>query len=166
MNVLLVAPLTMELSTSDEAQEWIRTDGLHVVPLIGNVTRPELVADIKRHVGFGNEFEWIFVFLGHSSPYGLILSDGLLSPYLLAPLIRGRFGSVFLNSCDNLRVAQILQNETAATIIATVRELVDEEALQTGTLFAQALAATDDIREAFNASKQAENADYVMLAGF
>ena len=166
MNVLLVAPKTEELSTEDEAQEWIRTDGLHVVPLIGNVTRPELVADVKTYVSIGNPDDWIFVFLGHSSENGLILSDGLLRPQLLAPLIRGRFGYVFLNSCSNLRPAQILQNETSATIIATVRELVDEEALQTGSLFAQALAITGDVREAFNASKQAENADYVMLAGF
>ena len=95
-----------------------------------------------------------------------MLSDGLLRPQLLAPLIRGRFGFVFLNSCETLYPAQVLQNETSATIIATVRKLDDTEAVHTGSLFAQALAVTGDVREAYSASKQADNADYVMLAGF
>lgn len=80
-------------------------------------------------------------------------------------MIRNRFDLVVLNTCDSQATAQMLQNETEATVIATVLEAPDRLSFSTGVLFARELARTGDIPSAYYAAKPGNNRTYVYLAG-
>lgn len=156
MRTLLIAPRTDLLNVDAEVQAVLRS-GLDVVPRLGNVRHVDVLTDITS-----GEYD-AFWFSGHTTKDGLQLTDGPLSASELTPLIRGRFALVVLNSCDSQQTAQMLQNETEAAVIATVVEVPDRLAFQTGALFARELAKTGDIPTAYQAAKPGNNRTYVLL---
>lgn len=156
MRTLLIAPRTDLLNVDAEVQAVLRS-GLDVVPRLGNVRHVDVLTDITS-----GEYD-AFWFSGHTTKDGLQLTDGPLSASELTPLIRGRFALVVLNSCDSQQTAQMLQNETEAAVIATVVEVPDRLAFQTGALFARELAKTGDILTAYQAAKPGNNRTYVLL---
>lgn len=163
MKVLLVVPKAPDLNIDDELQDWL-SSGLQITPLLGHVGQREVVRAIR------DGDEELLAFLGHSNMQGILLSDGLLGREQLAPLVRGyddhpRFDYVFLNSCESDGIAYMLQKETDATVIATILEVPDITAYQTGALFAQVLGRTGNVRSAFEASRPGGDAVYVMFAG-
>lgn len=157
MRVLLIAPRT-DLLFADAEVQAIQRSGLSVTLRIGDVRHADVLADIDTDA---YDVLW---FCGHMTKDGLVLSDGALSADALAPIVRGRFGLVVLNSCDSRDTAQQLQNETEAAVIATVIDAPDELAFQTGVLFARELARSGDIPTAYDASKPGNNRTYVYLA--
>lgn len=156
MRTLLIAPRTDLLNVDAEVQAVLRS-GLDVVPRLGNVRHVDVLTDITS-----GEYD-AFWFSGHTTKDGLQLTDGPLSASELTPLIRGRFALVVLNSCDSQQTAQMLQNETEAAVIATIVEVPDRLAFQTGALFARELAKTGDIPTAYQAAKPGNNRTYVLL---
>ena len=158
MRVLLIAPRT-DLFFADAEVQAILRSGLSVTPRLGEVRDADVLADIDTDA---YDVLW---FCGHMTAEGLLLSDGPLSSEALTPIVRGRFGLVVLNSCDSRDTAELLQNETEAAVIATVVDVPDRLAFQTGVLFARELARSGDIPTAYDASKPGNNRIYVYLAG-
>lgn len=158
MRVLLIAPRTDLLYSDAEVQSILRS-GLSVTPRLGNVGHDDVLADIDA------ENYDVFWFCGHATEAGLLLTDGPLTAEEFIPMIRGRFALVVLNSCNNQYVAQAIQNETEATVIATVLDAPDHLAFSTGALFARELARTGNIFNAYHAARPGNNRVYVCLAG-
>jgi hypothetical protein len=140
-----------------EVQAVLRS-GLTVTPRIGQVTHADVLSDITD-----GDYDGLW-FAGHMASEGMRLSDGVLTKSELVPLVRDRFEFVFLNSCDSRETARLLSRETDAEIIATVVEVPDRLAFQTGALFARSLAETGDIATAYNAAIPGDNRTYVHLA--
>ncbi len=158
MKVLLVAPRTNLLLVDAEVQRVLRS-GLDVTPLLGTVNHETLLDEIDE-----SDYDTLWL-ATHGGPAGILLSDDILSPSLLAPLVREKFSLIVLNTCESIMVAQMLQNETDAEIIATVQTVPDREAFQTGALFARALAQTQDTAAAYNIARPGANRTYIRLAG-
>lgn len=157
MRVLLIAPQVANLLYLSAEIQAIWQSGLHIEPFTDEVRH----ADVLRAVTTG-EYD-VFWFSGHTTKDGLMLTDGALSASELTPLIRGRFELVVLNSCDSQATAQMLQNETEAAVVATVVDVPDRLAFQTGALFARELARSGDIPTAYHAAKPGQNRTYVLL---
>lgn len=158
MKVLLVAPRTDLLLVDAEVQRVLRS-GLDVTPLLGRVTHTTLFDELAASQC---NVAW---FCTHGSAEGILLSDGLLPTSLLVPLLRNRVDLVILNTCESIAVAQALQNEIHAEIIATIIEVPDQEAFQTGALLATALAETGDVAAAYEQARPGGNRTYIRLAG-
>lgn len=158
MKVLLVAPRTNLEYADSEVQEILRS-GLNVTPLLGTVNYRGLVRELSA------PFYDVLWLCTHGGEEGILLSDGIVAPSLLAPLIRGRFRLVVLNSCVSIDTAQMLQNETESDVVATVVDVPDREAFQTGALFARQLAEHGDVGRAYRLAKPGGNRTYVWLAG-
>lgn len=156
-SVFLVAPDTDLALAKEEVQSILRS-GLAVTPLIGEVTHTELVRETIALPP--TDVTW---YCTHGNEEGILLSDGIMSTSLLVPLIRDRFRIVVLNTCSSIQVAQALQNETGAIIIATIADVPDREAFQTGSLLASSLAIYGDINRAYQAAKPGSNRTYVLL---
>ncbi len=156
MKTLLIAPHT-DLPNVDAEVQAILRSGLDVTPRLGDVRHSDVLADVTS-----GEYD-AFWHAGHATKDGLLLTDGILSASELTPLIRNRFELVVLNSCDSQATAQMLQNETEAAVVATVVEVPDRLAFQTGALFARELAKTGDIPTAYHAAKPGNNRTYVLL---
>lgn len=156
MRILLLAPRTNLFYADAEVQAVLRS-GLEVTPRIGDVRHVDVLTDVTT-----GEYDG-FWYAGHTTKEGLVLSDGVLPAEELTPMIRGRFELVVLNSCESKDTAQMLQNETEAAVIATIVEVPDRLAFQTGALFARELAKTGDIATAYQAAKPGNNRTYVLL---
>ena len=157
MRVLLVAPRTDLLLVDEEVQD-ILSSGLEVTPMLGTVTQAELTRALRTDP---YDVLWLAT---HGSNAGVVLSDGPLSASALAALVRDRITTVVLNSCESLMVAQQIQNETAAEVVATVTPVPDADAYRTGSLFADWLGRTGDVAVAFQRSRPGGNRIYVHLA--
>lgn len=157
MNVLLIAPRTNLLYAEEEVQSIMRS-GLEVTPLIGNVTH----IDVLREVEKSYDVLWLCT---HGTEDGIELSDGILNVSLLVALVRGKFNLIVLNTCVSWKVAQMIQNETSAEVIATVIEVPDKEAFQTGTIFARELAKVSNPEMAYYKARPGNNRTYIRLAG-
>lgn len=157
MKVLLVAPRTGLLYADDEVQRVLRS-GLDVTPVLGTVTQTVMLDEVTVE---GYDVLWLCT---HGTSDGVLLSDGLLSSATLAQMVRSRFSLVVLNTCDSIQTAQLIQNETNAEIVATIIEVPDREAFQTGVLFARALSQTQDIAAAYNIARPVANRSYIRLA--
>lgn len=158
MKVLLVAPTQPDLPNAlDEVQDIVNS-GLTVHPLLGQVRH----VDVLREITLGKyDVLWLAT---HGNDEGVLLSDGLLPSSLLTSLARGRVRLVILNTCSSIHAAQMIQNETRATVICTVADVPDREAYQTGALLARALADTGRIDVAYERSKPGGNRTYLLLA--
>jgi hypothetical protein len=158
MKVLLVAPTQPDLpNVLDEVQDIVNS-GLSVHPLLGQVRH----VDVLREITLGKyDVLWLAT---HGNTEGVLLSDGLLPASLLTSLTRGRVRVVILNTCSSVQAAQMIQNETRATVICTVADVPDREAYQTGALLARALADTGRIDIAYERSRPGGNRTYLLLA--
>ena len=157
MKVLLVAPASNLLLAYEEVQDIARS-GLVVTPLLGNVTRTELLREIKSG---SYDVLWLAT---HGSADGIQLSDGMLPAGDLVPLVRERFKLVVLNTCSSLATAQLIQEEGNAGVICTIADVPDQVAFAMGSLLAGHLAAGKSVSEAFRLSKRGGNRLYLYLA--
>jgi hypothetical protein len=156
LRVLLVAPRTNLLLADEEVQDITRS-GLIVTPLLGNVTRSELLRDIK-----GGAYDVLW-FATHGSAEGIQLSDGMLAAHDLVPLIRERFRLVILNTCSSLLTAQQIQEDANVGVICTITDVPDPQAYQMGSLLASHLAAGKSVHDAYKLSKRGGNRIYLYL---
>ena len=138
MKVLLCAPHTNLLMVDAEVQD-VLTSGLDVVQLIGDVSSVDLTRSLRGH---HYDVLWLAT---HGDKTGVLLTDGILSASTITQLVRGKIDLVFINTCSSYAVAQMIQNETGATVVCTVQEVPDGEAYRTASLFATALAETEPL---------------------
>ncbi|PYJ11244.1 MAG: hypothetical protein DMF06_03270 [Verrucomicrobia bacterium] len=159
MRVFIVAPKSNLGHVPDEVQD-ILNSGLQIVgSMLGNVTYTEFLREIRRTKA---DVLWLAM---HGGAEGWKFNSGLVDGPALAALIRGRFSYVYLNTCQSLIQAQVLQNEGQVDVVCTVRDLDDLSAYSTGSLMAAALAESDDFRQAYERSKPGNNTNYIYLAG-
>lgn len=158
MKILLLATATNLPWVQAEVQRILRS-GLSVVPLLGAISYPALADELASSDA---DAFWV---CGHMADDGLDLGGERLSAARLAPLLRGRVNLVVLNTCSSLAMAQMLQRETDAEIIATIRDVEDEAAFGWGARFAQALARTGDTAAADELARPANDSSYIRLAG-
>lgn len=156
MKILLVAPRTTLLYADAEIESILRS-GNPVTPMIGNVTVSRFLFEV-----LASKYDVLWL-CTHGTKDGILFSDGLLTASELTPLVRNRFSLVVLNTCDSIDVAQMIQNETESSVIATIREVPDREAFQTGALFARALSI-QTVTAAYTDARPGNNRTYVHLA--
>jgi hypothetical protein len=159
VRIFLVAPKSSLGHVPDEVQDIIES-GLGIdASLLGDVTYTEFVRRIRIAK---SDCLWLAM---HGSADGWQFVGGQVTGSMLAALIRGRFSYVYLNTCQSLMPAQILQNEGHVDVVCTVKNVDDLAAYSTGSLMAAALAQSDNFREAYERSKPANNTDYLYLGG-
>ncbi len=160
MKVLLVAPRSNLNLAQAETQDVLRS-GLDVTPIFSPVSQVTLTREIR-----GGQWDGLWL-AGHMDDKGNfpLDNDELVSASALTSLVRSRFEWVYLNTCQSIKTAQMLQNETHAAVICTIADLPDADAYRTGSLFAAALAHLDDARAAYDESRPGANGVYVMLGG-
>ena len=163
--MLLVAPNTgLDLGPAevqDVANSW-RGGGHELVQLQGRVTAPELVRAV-RQIEPGDAGGRGFWFVTHRNAQGVQLSDGIFDAGLLTAVCRHRFDLVVLNTCSSQAVAQMLQSETGAAVVATVLDLPDPLAYVTGSEFAAELARSGDPGSAYAKAHPGGNRIYIYL---
>lgn len=156
----MLAPRVEDLPWAEaEVQAIERMSGLDVTLRLGNVTHDDVLHDLLggRYRGF-----W---FAGHASVRGFLLTGGVLSTEEIIPMLRGRFDWVFLNTCESEEAARRIRRETGVAVVATIREIPDRLAYQTGVLFARWLADTGDVALAYDLSRPGGERMYIYEAG-
>lgn len=159
MKIFLVAPKGSLGHVPDEVQDILNSGLLIAGSLLGDVTYTEFTREIRRTKA---DVLWLAM---HGGPQGWPFAGGVVDGPALAALIRGRFSYVYLNTCQSLVAAQVLQNEGHVDVVCTVRDVEDLSAYSTGSLMAAALAESGDFRQAYERSKPGNNTNYVYLAG-
>lgn len=106
----------------------------------------------------------ILYVISHGEEKGFYLNDGLVVASELTSLVRssGAFLTI-LNTCSSSKVAEIVALELGTAVIATVEEVPDRQALLTGILFCQHLAAGYDYVTAYELAKPGQNRVYVLI---
>lgn len=159
MRILLAAPRVPDLPWAEtEVMAVERMPGLEVTLRLGNVTPADLLHDVIT-----GEYDG-FWFAGHATALGLLLSNGPLPNAEIVPLLRGRFEWAFLNTCESDTTARLIRRETGMAVVATITEVPDQLAYQTGVLFAEVLGRTGDLAAAYEQSRPM-NRVYVYEAG-
>ncbi|MCX7851794.1 MAG: CHAT domain-containing protein [Caldilineales bacterium] len=155
--ILFIAP-DSELGAAQEI-EPLYDYGYQVQAVQGRVTRQRLFDIVRR-----NEYD-IIHFVAHGSHENVQLSGDLLDASGLVQLVRAAKAQlVFLNSCASAMLGQILiDEEAAAAVIVTLDVIADNVARETAQVFYRELARTNDIRQAFVASKPPVRGGYVLL---
>jgi len=163
MKILLIAPRNKtlpEIENAAEVQEVVNTPGLDVTLLQGNVTEEKLS---KALVSANHDMLWI---AGHGDDQGVMLSDGILPSRALALYVRNSVTRyVFLNTCSSITAANLIAQEANASVIGTITEVGDAEALRTGVTFARYLGLNQNPRMAYDQSRPLHNSNYVYLDG-
>lgn len=160
LKVLLIAP-TSNLPLAQAEVQDILDSGLTVKSLFSPIRQVDVTREIRNGDYAGL---WLCGHMDSSGKFPLDNNEAL-SASALTSFVRGRFEWVYLNTCQSIRTAQMIQNETEADVIATIVDVPDEDAYRTGSLFASWLARLDDPRAAYNESKPGSNSVYVYLAG-
>lgn len=160
IKVLLVAPTSNLPLVNAEVQDVSRS-GLEVTPVYSPVSQVTLAREMRS-----GEYDGLFL-LGHMDADGNFNLDNgeVLSSSALTSLARGRFAWVYLNTCQSIKAAQMLQNETGAAVICTIVDVPDPDAYRTGGSFATWLAKLGDTRDAYDQSIPGGNRVYVYLGG-
>lgn len=156
MNVLLIAPdLGLPLA-ADEIRAISRA--LPPVILHGTVTRRDVLNALTDH-------SWdVLWFVTHGDEHGIQLTDGYLSTSDLTAVVRASAARlVVLNTCASRGVGLELHYELGVSVITTVGEINDATAYQAGVLLAAALAETNDVEQAFAASRPGQAQNYLLF---
>lgn len=157
LRVLLVAPGSNLAYVGEEVQRV--ANALHPQLLFGNVTMAAVLDALTT------PFDVVW-FACHGTEDGIQLSDGLLATPQLVQMLRQHAPRlVALNTCNSLQVAMQIHDEAGCAVICTVVSIPDKDAFITGSSLAHALAAGNDIAQAYNVSKPGRNRQYVLLNG-
>lgn len=161
--VLLVAPET-GLEYGPPLIETITNSSLTVHSMQGKITLRALSDECERGPW---DLLWI---MAHGNDDGVLLSDGLLKAAGLAQLVRGRFRTIYLNSCSSLKPALMLIRSkdnmgNAPDVICTLSALPDVTSYLTGTRFVLELSRTHNPRVAYDLAVPGDNDNYLYLAG-
>lgn len=99
--------------------------------------------------------------LSHADETGILLSDGVLTNEILVPMLRypGADRHV-INTCKSITLANLIHEETRATVIATRINVPDQQAFVTSTTMAFHLRGGKNFREAYELAKPPGNREY------
>lgn len=160
LRMVLIAPRS-GLDLIDKEVEFLLRLNCRIYPILGDITIESLTKEITMIEKA--DVLWI---AAHMSDGGqLILGETSIPFETFVALIRGRFKLVYLNTCSSLSFAQNIQNETGVAVVATIKDVLDYEAYQIGSLFASALVKTRSPQAAYRISLPANNSTYIFLGG-
>lgn len=160
MRVLLIAPRIDDLPSVDDEVGAIVNSGLKPKLLNGNVTRQRVVEAVSTA---DYDLLWLAT---HGTDEGVHLSDGVLDRTSLVSHVKSNgIRYVVLNTCDSFRVGNVIAQGAGADVIATIGEIGDNRAYETGALLAARLADGDDFRQAYESSKPGQNESYTYFSG-
>lgn len=153
MNILIVAPST---DSATEAQDLALILGAVLVN--GYVTRKRVIDAIAaRRID-------VLWFVAHGDQRGVNLSNEHMSTADLTAVVRASgAGLVVLNTCSSEDVAYRLHYELDVSVIATVANVDEPSAYQTGVLFARHLATGASVADAFAQAKPGSGAMYRLI---
>ena len=153
MNILIVAPSS---DSAAEAQDLALILGAVLVN--GYVTRQRLLDAIDaRRVD-------ILWFVAHGDPRGVSLSNEHMSTADLTAVVRASGASLMvLNTCSSEDVAYRLHYELDVSVLATIADVGEPSAYQTGVLFARQLAAGASVADAFAQARPGGGATYRLI---
>lgn len=155
LKILLVSPTT-ELEYRDEEISSV-VNALQPTLLSGNVSVTRLMEYANRR------FDLVW-FSTHGTKEGVLLSDGILPTSLLTTIIRSSGADyLYLNTCESFAVALAIHEELKVDLISTVSDLPELAAHVTGSTFAECLADTGVVSEAYYCSKPGQNENYIYL---
>lgn len=163
LRVLLVAP-EAGLEYGPALVEAITNSALSVHSMQGKITLRAFTDECNRGPW---DLLWI---VAHGNDEGFLLSDGLLRAAGLVQLTRGRFRTIYLNSCSSLKPAlMLIRNKddygNAPDVICTLSLLPDITSYLTGTRFVEELASAGNPRRAYDRAAPGDNDNYLYLAG-
>lgn len=114
-----------------EASNWASLREVTVT----QVPAPVTVVAVTRALQ-ADDFDLV-VFIGHGGPDGIVLDKGEILDYAtLAPFIRGRIPSLFINTCDSQAIAEAIAADCGAAVICTVGPIDDPHAYAIGSMVA------------------------------
>lgn len=142
MTILLAAPYSDLAFARAELSDW-RASGLDVVEVPSPVSVIAFTRAVQQVQGAG------LVIIAHGGPDGVLLDNAeLLDWQTLAPLVRGRFEWLFINTCDSQPIADALALACGLPILCTVTDVPDKRAYTVGSTFAARLAEGYDFQQA------------------
>jgi hypothetical protein len=152
-SVLLVAPDLGLVHAADEVRAISLS--MDCTPLTGTVTRKDLIDALPAK-------DWDIVwFATHGSVDGIMLSDGTIVASDLAAVVKNTPAElVVLNTCESRLIGLDLHYELGVDVIATVADINDPTAYQTGVLLARNLASGMSNLDSFERSKPAGARNY------
>lgn len=162
--MLLIAPQTDLEFVAAEVQSV--ANALRPRLLIGNVTLAQAVQELGR-----TEYQIVW-FATHGDAEGIKLSDGYLTPEMLAQLLRPCPPKLlFLNSCSSFNAAMVVHDSVNTAVIGTVCDVPDRDAFVTGSVCARVIERQFasgqelDVSAAYQESKPGQNRTYIFLNG-
>lgn len=158
--MVLIAPRS-DLDFVDKEVEALLRLNCRIFPILGDIT----VETLTKEIGQIEKADVLWIATHLSAGGQLILGDTSIPFERFVALIRGRFKLVYLNTCASQSFAQSIQSETGVAVVATIKDVQDEEAYQIGSLFAATLVKTRSPQTAYKMSLPANNSTYIFLGG-
>jgi hypothetical protein len=113
----------------------------------------------------GRPHRYVFI-VGHGTPEGIQLEDGLLTTSTLVQLLRSNPPELIaINTCKSISMAVRIREECSVATVATIIDVPDREAFVTMARLATALGQGMDVVAAYSASKPDANRTYVLMNG-
>ena len=158
MKILVIAPTNPTLPGIDEEVAAI-TANHETVLVLGTVRETDIVQAIRLNAPF-HVIWWIT----HGGSEGVELSNGVILNIdgVGQFVTTSEAGLCVLNSCSSEDAARQIVIGGNASIIYTISNLPDVEALRFGALLAKRLTETDDFRAAFEKARPLKG-EYRML---
>ncbi len=154
--VLFVRPETDLFYANEEANEVVNTLGAKL--LSGSVTHENLMAKVRQIQ------PQVLIISSHGNEDGILLSDGIIGPELLKPILgMSNIELVYLNTCSSRLTAMKIYNELPVNFICTISETPDRTAFITMTAFAHHLKNGLDYPQAWFRSRAAGNVNFFFV---
>jgi len=161
MKILVIAPDNPTLPGLNEEVQAISSN--HVAILVVGTVRESDISEAIRRIGDCDVIWWIT----HGGSEGVELSNSVvLSINGVGQFVTASGARLcVLNSCSSEDAARQIVIGGVATIIYTISNLPDTEALRFGSLLAVELTETDDFQTAFDAARPAKGDYRILPAG-
>jgi hypothetical protein len=110
-------------------------------------------------------------FACHGDADGIHLSDGPLTPQMLAQLLRSCPPKLlFLNTCSSFNVAMVVHDSANTSVMGTICDVPDRDAFVTGAVAARVIERQLanghlDVGAVYQESKPGQNRQYILLNG-
>jgi hypothetical protein len=154
--VLFVRPETDLFYANQEANEVVNLLGAKL--LSGTVTHESLMTSVRQNQ------PQILIISSHGNDEGILLSDGIIGPELLKPILgMSNIELVYLNTCSSRLTAMKIYNELPVNFICTISKTPDRTAFITMTAFAHHLRNGLDYPQAWFRSRAAGNVNFFFV---
>ena len=161
MRILLIAPDLKDDAIRAHQEQLTRdigSSGLQATVMAGNVTRAEVVREMRA-----GRYDMLMA-MTHGYAQGIQLAPGeWLEPGHLASLTRFGVGLVVLLACESITVAQVVMRAAGVDVIGCESELVSGDAAQFASLLVQGIADGLPVRDAYERALPGNDTNFFYL---